>query len=1236
MKFLLLILGAAVCLAQPTHVRVTPSHNRLVFEYDAPSSSACTIEVSESASYAPVVNDVNTTLFTGSNSDLRTIDPNPIQQDNHRVFIVGTPRVELAADSTYQSRGIAAATKYFWRLTCGSAVTGVADTGNIPLGNSYPGGVDFLAGAFGNLSAPTIDWTDATKVYVHPTTGIKHVRLDTPGSNLDSQQINQVFVTPIVDAAAAWTNPTNVIDPTSYADVTATGSANALFLPINAGDYAGTSGFSRESIITDIKLTVQAYGANTGSILSTCLSADGGQTCHGNTVDLPTLTASPTTVSYPSSGYPAGIFSEWISAGTAPPSTALYIAPRSGTATASGTAVTWTGGTHIVGDYFSDVQPGAHITLNGADKIVASVEDAKHMTLTTAGTSGAFTIYQFGVRLWKKSGTGVVHVNAAKHAYTRDTISSMPDLGQMPLCSQVAVSGGFACVFPGRSGTGTNLYWINKTTGAARFIARLRCSTGCYDAASGVSDRGIAGDPMATVTPDPNDPTVWWGLLPTGSGLFKALWKITYSGDWSAYVAPGTDGTVDNPAVTYTNVTLATASLDIFTQARALYAGDTSKLTIANFANCYFWSIQGHYGVIACSQAQDSLGFYALFNTSSNLIERVWDTWTTFPNRWNTVHNPPITYGPDYALAMQNASNGWILGLTAVTGNGAGDTSLGINQVSDCAGFGIAAPWVTLFNATGVNCAEVTIDAGDVRQNVSGTGFLFTNWPHPNQVTYSGYAQLQTLAVGDQLINSTCCNGITSEHMVVVKRTGNVLVLRRGYQTISSATGRQAHSTGWTPLVLDAYYAGAVHKWLQFSMGVVATDNVLINGAHLDIQVNGTTNAGIYAQTTGEVRSGTFAAQIGQIPNWTNGTQYQPRFAGAPVTALIYQALQGHASCQQHAASAQESRWCADGHPWGPALGGANRLWYHQITSCATINTCTASNPATADVYLVGPPTDSGGGVLATVDIKKGPIAAWAGRNTMFDKGGPSSALGAADTSKHCFTYAAGECITGSSAGQMFMNIPQMYTDGMSPTRNACLGAMDINTPCWTPALAIAPWMRQIGVDVSDPTGTYWRNISTFFGGHGWTDNFVQPRPCPDGTCMFSIWPWANGNRPTMMLAFLPPWPVQDSMNRSTHLPVSIGLSGTTGDSIRIQFGYTEYDQGQLPSGVPNCSPRNEACYTDGSGASTFDFASETAHYTPCTSSCSIIIPKIPDKTLVIREARKNGSVVTLGPIKVR
>ena len=75
-RLFLLPLFTLPCFAAITNIQASGATPReVILRYLAPTPAACTIEVSEFAGYSPLVNDVNTALFNGSNSDFRITRP---------------------------------------------------------------------------------------------------------------------------------------------------------------------------------------------------------------------------------------------------------------------------------------------------------------------------------------------------------------------------------------------------------------------------------------------------------------------------------------------------------------------------------------------------------------------------------------------------------------------------------------------------------------------------------------------------------------------------------------------------------------------------------------------------------------------------------------------------------------------------------------------------------------------------------------------------------------------------------------------------------------------------------------------------------------------------------------------------------------------------------------------------------------------------------------------------------
>ena len=117
MKLALILFSTAAYAAITNVTVVGTTATQAKIQYTAPNGSPCTLEVSESNTYSPLVYDVDVSLFTGANADNRT---SAISNGTSREFPVGTRRAEKALDGHWYSRALQAYTAHYFRITCGS------------------------------------------------------------------------------------------------------------------------------------------------------------------------------------------------------------------------------------------------------------------------------------------------------------------------------------------------------------------------------------------------------------------------------------------------------------------------------------------------------------------------------------------------------------------------------------------------------------------------------------------------------------------------------------------------------------------------------------------------------------------------------------------------------------------------------------------------------------------------------------------------------------------------------------------------------------------------------------------------------------------------------------------------------------------------------------------------------------------------------------------------------------
>jgi hypothetical protein len=1263
--FGLLLLCSGWLPAAISNVRVLgATATQAVLAYTAPSTEACGVEVSESPGYSPLVHDVNAALFAGANLDSRVGSVNTGQG---RIFVAGKRTAELAGNNRKMSRALQANTVHYYRITCGPEVaTGTFQTTNIPQGSVYNDAFPADPNTPGEYAWPDFDQTArselpgrvSTETVVEPQTGLLFKRLTLPQDMVPTASVSSNFTKAIdLGGAGEWTDPAYLLADDANSAVYSGTGGSWLYLGFDSFGSPNDAGFAYpRSSIDWFQVTIKGHcsgtGCNTASAedrtIEICLTQD-RLSCSTQTLQQ-VLTDSMATYTVPATKTP--IMWDWTLPGKHPFGR-YEMYTRTGKVNVSGTEVTWVSGS----SYFSTAwAAGSKIAINGVQHTVSSVESPLHLTVASApgdGTNLDYTANNFGALIRKK--TSSPHEISLQFAQTRHNTSTGAYYWSASAatedCSRVLVNGGYNCVMS------DNLYWVNATTGETRLLASMMIPpaerwnlTACGCPAT-----------YAEAIWDTSSANSWYCIVSDKNTGRNRLLKGTYSGDYSS-VAQLVYGT--SPTVSYIDLTAAKdleLQIQEFSQSHSM-----QQIYDPDYFSCQL--LKGAYQTylaIWCPTFQDGLGWYAVFDTSVNRIAGAASSYANpWPGRWAGTHSlfawndtPWMTMSasamlgasaskgmgpyrskveagipmctvdvdcnvcPDRPLDSPIPAGQWPSGrkkCTTVTVDGepcdidpytysAGTIAVanGSNDVTLSGGswslYGTRLPSIYFdgkyYGWTKVDSTHATISPayeGAAGYNGSYTLYAEGNVNHPKCGTPGGH-YLQDAMPRDNFREDTSTR---REIFRLLIKNGNSWVLERKF-------GRDGTSSHPGPCYLWAIAGGAavndataansagtvLWSYLTDPDGQRLLDDPTYHIAHQAMN-NGYWTVVMGVNSTYWVRRGSAPPDFIADPGYHIAAD--PVF-GTPASTFFV-GSGSHVGQNQVGASAYEKQWALDARPFeggGDYGSGADKV------------------AGTDQVYKVN--------LSKRLSPKILPTLAACGRHTLRDISGPGSTITDAKPYTYCYANAAGECVAGSSPGQVYVSCPYVSNRDGTGGKPACASLYpnpELVDICMGDLRPYTGVMTQLGLNAPDRFGDRQRMLTKSFTWWRTQGSFWNLKGLTDASWLYMRVDWLSGARNEVLLLKNPGWPSLDSVNRRTFVPIQVSVAPPASLGVAsavIEFGYDPYFY---------CTSRQEACVANASAineSTPFYWSSETFSGLPCGSGCSIAIPAIPQRTLYYR-----------------
>jgi len=1248
MRYLCLLIPSMLLAAPPTKLQVqgTPTAQQAILSWDQTYAGTCTIEVSESATYSPVVNDVNATLFTGSATTAAGVGAH--------TFIVGKRTSESSTDGKFYSRSLAAATPHYVRLTCDGEYAYLTFTTR-PVSGIVPEAPLWDSSALGNAPTPSWDWTDRTKPVIDPQTGTKMYRGNDPDEFGFTAEYS--FAADSVMGASGWTNAQDLASGVVGTRAT-TGNTNYAFIPmlVDSGNrtFGGFAinlyafGLSNAAFRTYCE---GSDGTDTNRQLAVSMSVDSGQSAFTDEIIVTCPQTTAADIGLAPADYPDPGFAGW---SKSIPSN-LRMSYGYVTATASST-VTLVGGLNsssslagsqaATGWFRQEWAAGSKIFITGTHPTCAnnyctlvSVTDQDTMVIAETITVAAalYKSANFGFRVRKTNATGTVSVSM-KYANQAFRILSQ---GQAQSCSARSVSTtvdrtgaplgytatGYLCLFSLFRDDATRLYFIDAEHADFRLLSMIPApsSISGYGTDDLPTGGGFSAGPSAAggAFDQVNANRFYLVRTTQASGNPAALWSVTYN-DALQYVEPagirnsynvaGAISGYTDPLI-WVNLTKPSESRSITQQILAqttyntAYWPSLSGLTLGGVSSGFaqMWILLG---------GQNLPGASFLFQLSDGAFS----SWTdglsnALPgNRFVGMHSTGAGYGyniiSSHSLVSGNSaikSGGPFSSLwSCVYKGGVCDADTYIPGTIG-AGFGYDATcptglpdWAVAIGATGDQCVTMETEGEPCSATPQATELALFPCPHDAAKSWIGTAVEPKDTIYDNA-DSNPEQVDQLEYLTLVKKEdvgGGVFRMTflrdssTGYncqatnprgRTCVGAAFQDVHLNGWSA----RWTPNGQYPAYTFSTQAWAPENQYLTRGHMDRSLS---SAGVPSFVGIAGFGGFFARNGGAI-----GSQASAYFSQYPPFAGIASDADGASGWQQSYISA-----AAEDASGANALIGMD--WRHLNSSAGS--EAEAMGATLGDAYTLT--LESGTSSVYKVSTisgeynpKKTQIAGWVGQYGLGEKSSAAQGdvLTDADEWRVCYAYADDECRDGSTAGDFFIVAP-----GLDTSRVQCNPSQISNRVlCLFAATAISGNAVQMGL-FNDPDGIYQRTVGKNLTPLGAQYAYSHVRPYPTGKCYFAS-QYQYDHYWSGVVMGCPGQFTNDTANRTGFQPVAVKANHT---SWYVKFGLNDSFE---------CTPRAEACQTASAtidATTPFLFASESI--TPVSGAGTVTFPAIPGR----------------------